>query len=280
MHLSRRAPPVNRGAVLKSTIAAGGILLDRLLRPPCILCGDAGVGRLALCAPCRAELPGNTPACRLCALPLPAPGVCGHCLRQPPPQAASLSPYRYAAPFDALVPRLKFSRDLSVARLASQLLADHLQALPVDAAPSMPELLVPVPLHRARLRQRGFNQALEIARGLGRALDLPVGARTARRLRDTVPQSRLGARERRRNLRGAFTAELPADVRRVAVVDDVMTSGHTAAEMARCLLAAGAAEVQVWTLARAVPGAPPRSQSAGRSDPTSPAKSAWSWSRR
>ena len=256
------------------------MLLDHLLRPVCLLCGDAGSQGLALCAPCRAELPENTPACRLCALPLPAPGACGHCLRQPPPQAACVSPYRYAAPFDALVPRLKFGRDLSVARLAGQLLADRLRDAPAAVALPLPDLLVPVPLHPARLRQRGFNQALEIARGVGRALEVPVGARTARRLRDTVPQSRLGARERRRNLRGAFTAELPAEVRRVAVVDDVMTSGHTVAEMARCLLAAGAAEVQVWTLARAVPGAPARAQSATRREPTSPAKSAWPWSRR
>jgi len=225
--------------------------LDRLhawLLPwRCLLCGDAGAGGLDLCAACAAELPRNTSCCARCALPLPSPvALCGGCQRKPPPWDAAWAPFRYGWPLDRLEARYKFGRDLAAGRT----LAELWRRLPPPA--TRPGLILPVPLHRARLRQRGYNQALELARPLGRVLDVPVQHDRLLRLRATAAQTELDAAARRRNVRGAFVlregAALPAHV---ALLDDVMTTGATLAECARVLRRAGVERVEVWALARA-----------------------------
>ena len=232
-------------------------LVDRLgalLWPPrCLLCGAAGAGR-DLCADCAAALPWNRSACDRCALPLPesatAPDqvegrLCGRCLRTPPPVEATRAAFLYAFPLDRLLPRLKFHHGLAAGRLLSRLAAEALARAP------RPDVLVPVPLHRARLRQRGYDQALELARPLARALDLPLRDDLLRRRRATAPQSRLDAAARRRNLRGAFEvaarAPLPAHV---ALFDDVMTTGATLHAAANALRKAGVRRVDAWVCAR------------------------------
>jgi ComF family protein len=213
----------------------------------CLLCGDAGVDGLDLCAACAAELPRNTSCCARCALPLATPAAsCGLCQRKPPPWDGAWAPFRYGWPLDRLEARYKFGRDLASGRT----LATLWQRLPPPVA--RPALILPVPLHRARLRQRGYNQALELARPLGRVLDVPVRHDLLQRGRATLAQTELDALARRRNVRGAFTlrqgAALPAHV---ALLDDVMTTGATLAECARVLKRAGVARVDVWALARA-----------------------------
>ena len=257
--------------------AALARLPERLLPARCLVCAEAGDAGLDLCAACRAALPRNDLACPRCALPmgLPAavqlpvaarasaaavpareqwpspaacatgpPAMCAACLQRPPPLDATWAAFLYAAPLDRLLPRYKFHGDLAAGRLLAQLMAD---AWPGGARP---QALVPIPLHQARLRQRGYDQALELARPLATALDLPLRCDLLQRVRATAAQSELDAAARRRNLRGAFRAggrDLPAHV---ALVDDVMTTGMTATAATQALLAAGAAGVQVWVLAR------------------------------
>ena len=229
---------------LRSRLAAVG---HWLLPPRCLLCGDAGHDGLDLCRDCAAELPRNRSCCARCALPLALPAaLCGRCQRHPPPWQAAWSPFRYGWPLDRLESRFKFSRELAAGR--SLVALWQREARPIE----LPALIVPVPLHRARLRQRGYNQALELARPLARALGVPLRHDLLQRAHPTAAQSELDAPSRRRNVRGAFAvrpnAPLPAHV---AVLDDVMTTGATLAECARVLRRAGVARVDVWALARA-----------------------------
>jgi ComF family protein len=218
----------------------------QLLPPRCVLCGAAGAGERDLCASCQAELPRNQPACRRCALPLAVGAArCGDCLKQPPAFTSACVPYRYAWPLDTLVQRLKFGAELAVGRVLGELLGEAVLAQP------RPDLLVPVPLGRQRLVERGFNQAEELAHGVARRLAMPCAAGALRRTRETAAQSALQRAARRRNVRGAFVADAIVRGRHVALLDDVVTTAATVRECARVLRAAGAASVTLWALARA-----------------------------
>jgi len=239
--------PVNQESVFPVYRARGAWarLSLALLPARCLACGEPGAGGRDLCAACRAALPANAPACLRCALPLPAPGCCGRCQRRPPPLDAAHAAFAYAPPLDRLLPRYKFHRDLAAGRLLAQLMAEAF------AGCERPLALVPVPLHPARLRARGYDQALELARPLARALGLPLHEGLLRRVRPTAAQSVLDAAARRRNLRDAFAVHgrppLPAHV---ALVDDVMTTGATLHAAARALRRAGVARVDAWVCAR------------------------------
>jgi len=172
--------------------------------------------------------------------------LCGECLRRAPPWDAAWAPFRYGWPLDRLESRYKFGADLAAGRVLSTLW--RREPCPVE----LPQLLLTVPLHRSRLRQRGYNQALELARPLARSLDVPLRHDVLQRVRQTDAQTELDALGRRCNVRGAFAlhagAKLPAHV---AILDDVMTTGATVAECARVLKRAGVRRVDVWALARA-----------------------------
>lgn len=221
----------------------------RLLPPRCLLCGAPG-DRLDLCVACREDLPGNAVCCARCALPLEHPAAqCGACLRREPRWDVAWVPFRYAWPLDRLEARYKFSGQLAAGRTLAELWAQR-------APPAKPQWIVPVPLHRRRLRERGYNQALELARVLARRQRVRLRHDVLRRVRATQAQTELDATARRRNVRDAFelrlTAKLPAHI---AVVDDVMTTGATLSECARVLKRAGVQRVDVWALARApLPG--------------------------
>lgn len=235
---------VNLGSRVLTRLITG---LQRAVLPTrCLLCGDPGQED-DLCAACRADLPWNAPACEHCALPLPQPGSCGACLRQPPPYARALAVWRYAGAVAQLVPRFKFHHDLAAGRLLAELAQARLEQWPgwqgVDQ-------VVPMPLHAARLGRRGYNQALELARPWAGARRLPLSINMLRRTRATVPQTELDAAARRRNVRGAFAAAACTGAI-VLLVDDVMTTGASLGEAARTLLRAGAAEVRVLVAARA-----------------------------
>jgi len=213
----------------------------------CLLCGAAGADDLDLCADCAAELPRNRSCCMCCALPLATPAqLCGECLRRAPPWDAAWAPFRYGWPLDRLESRYKFSADLAAGRALATLW--RREPCPVE----LPQVLLTVPLHRSRLRQRGYNQALELARPLARSLGVPLRHDALQRVRRTEAQTELDALGRRRNVRGAFA--LRADITlpvHVAILDDVMTTGATVAECARVLKRAGVKRVDVWALARA-----------------------------
>jgi ComF family protein len=224
-------------------------LLFALLPPHCLLCGRDGGRERDLCDACAADLLRNTACCPRCALPLAAPApLCGECLQHPPRFTVAVAPFVYASPLDQLVTRLKFGRNLAAGRVLSELWIEALHTAP----PEQPAALIPVPLHPARLRERGYNQALELARPLAKARGIVLHEDLLVRTRATSAQSNLDAVERRRNLRGAFNvvakSALPAHV---AVIDDVMTTGATLHECARTLMQAGVERVDVWALARA-----------------------------
>lgn len=223
-----------------------GRLSRLLLAPTCVLCGAGGADGGDLCTGCAADLPRNTIACPRCALPLAAPApACAHCLRRPPPQAATIAALRYEGAARHLLPRYKFGADLAIGRV----LADLLLATVADAP--RPQRVLPVPLHASRLRERGFDQAWELARAVAARLDLPACPDLLRRARATPAQTGLGAVARRRNLRDAFVVGEDVAGRHLALVDDVMTTGATVEAAARALRRAGAARVDVWVVARA-----------------------------
>lgn len=226
-------------------------LLDHVLPRVCLVCGCAA-GSANLCAPCAAELPRLGDACRQCGLPLPAsPGaLCGACLRDPPPWVSTVAALDYRYPVRQFVRRFKFGRSLA----SGEVLAGELAGAVQRSACSLPDIIVPVPLHVTRLLWRGYNQADLIARRLGRDLRLDVDAGLLRRRRRTGAQSGLDARLRRRNVRNAFSAHprrpMPASI---ALVDDVMTTGATLEACTRALLRGGARSVTLWVAARAPP---------------------------
>lgn len=215
----------------------------------CLLCGAHCAGRsgLDLCPGCLADLPRNTWPCPRCAEPATLPGqLCGHCQRRPPPCDRVIAPWRYEAPLDGLVLRLKSPHGIVAARTLGRLLADHLQ----HGTGARPDLILPIPLHASRLRERGFNQAALLARQLSRRLGIPWRAGVLEKVRQTEDQRGLDRKARRKNLRGSFHCRgLPAGCH-VALVDDVVTTGATSEEAARTLKRAGAGQVEVWALAR------------------------------
>jgi len=224
-------------------------LLALLAPARCHWCGTLAP-HFPACASCIAALPWNAIACRACALPLGAGSemsVCGDCLRDSPPQDCSWAAFRYEAPIPQAIVELKFRGRLAPAHVVGSLMAEQL----ARRAQPMPELLVPMPLHERRLRRRGYNQSLELGRELARRLSLPLAPRAARRVRATLEQTRLDGTERRRNVRGAFLVDARVvRGRHVALLDDVITTGATAAELARATRAAGATRIEVWAAAR------------------------------
>jgi len=225
-------------------------LLGLLAPARCHFCQAPGAARGA-CADCSAALPWNHHACRACGLPLPAvdgASACANCLREAPPQECSWAAFRYAAPVAQAIVDLKFHGRLAPAHVLGGLMAQRLAQRPEP----LPDLLIPVPLSPGRLRRRGYNQALELGRVLARTLSLEFAPHAARRVRATAEQTRLDAAGRRRNVRGAFAVQ--ASVvrgRHVALLDDVVTTGATMAELARAAGTAGAARVEAWAAARA-----------------------------
>jgi ComF family protein len=221
-----------------------------LLPPRCVRCAAAGrPPTIDLCGYCEDELVANRNACRRCALPLPAVAgaPCVACQRRTRRFDTAFAAYRYEYPVDRLVQRFKYQGELAVGRVLGELIARSLAARTTE----LPQALVPVPLARAKQRERGFNQALELARPIGRALMLPIRMDLCARVRVTQDQAGLAAGDRRRNVRGAFTATRANMPRHLALIDDVLTTGSTCDELARVLKGAGAERVDVWALARA-----------------------------
>ena len=205
----------------------------------CFIC--RGAARGTLCESCDADLPRLVdPSCPRCALESPSGALCGRCLAQPPHYDATFAALAYAFPADALVHALKFRGELALAPLLGKLLLEKISSRDVDR-------VIPVPLSSQRLRERGYNQAVEIARHLG-AAKLEIDACV--RERDAPPQAGLGREARRRNVRGAFRCKRSFAGERVALVDDVMTTGATLDALATALKNAGAVSVTNWVVCR------------------------------
>ncbi len=213
----------------------------------CLLCG-ATSATAHLCGACLADLPWHRqPQCPQCAIPTPDGQVCGACLKHSPAFDRTRAALAYAFPLDRLIPRLKYNGQLAIAPALGECLAG---AVASDAGP---DCLIPMPLHARRIRERGFNHATEIARELAKRLSIPLDADSCQRTRDTPPQMGLKHDARRRNVRGAFTCSGEVQGQRIALVDDVMTTGTSLDELAAALKQAGALEVSCWVVARTLP---------------------------
>jgi len=211
----------------------------------CELCRAPTHNGHAICPDCDQELPWLAPGCPTCATPRSAgaaPTLCATCRQTPPFLDGCHALFDYRAPVDQWIRNIKFHQQLTLAKMLGRLLAEHVPE--GDNA-----TLIPVPLHPRRLRQRGFNQALEIARPLQRR-GYRIDARCCVRTRHTPAQSRLPATTRRHNLDKAFRVRHDMSTQRVILIDDVVTTGATLNALARVLKQAGATQVEAWVIAR------------------------------
>lgn len=212
---------------------------------PCLLCGTFSRNG-TWCAACDRDLPYlSSPHCPVCALPTHNGDVCGRCLKVRPQFDRTLAIFSYAFPLDKLVQALKYGERLMLVNALADRLAQHVVV--------RPDCLVPMPLHPNRLRERGFNQSLELARRVASSLNIPLLPHACQRVRDTPSQSALTWKKRGRNMRRAFACTQDLSGKHVAVVDDVMTSGASLNEVAIALRSAGAREISAWVVARTLP---------------------------
>lgn len=220
--------------------------MQALLSKRCLLCRAAS--DRDICSPCHSHLPHLPPHhCVVCALPLATAGVCGACLAQPPAFDHSIAAASYAFPIDALLQSLKYQANLALAPLLADLLSVRI------GAAELPDFILPMPLHPSKLRERGFNQASEIARRVSKKTGVALLPLACRRIKDTPSQTGLPWKEREKNIRGAFACEADLTGRRIAVLDDVMTTGATINELAKVLRKCGASGVSAWVVARTFP---------------------------
>lgn len=208
------------------------------------------MNEMDLCADCFADLPRNSHCCYRCGesfeLAINTPQLCGRCLKKSPHFDDTHAPFLYQGNMRYLIAQLKFSHQYKNARLLATLLTKHIRE-----TSELPDCIVPIPLHLNRYRQRGFNQSIELARHLSKQLAIPLDLNSCIRNRDTAHQTSLPAKQRRKNMRRAFSVEKSLPYQHVAIVDDVMTTGATASALAQALKQSGVGRVDVWVCARA-----------------------------
>lgn len=215
----------------------------------CLICHDFSRSKENICRKCDVNLPYANYACHQCARPLTLEAgriPCGACLKNPPHFDQTLALFTYKPPISHLISRLKFNHELSYAQLLSALLIRKIRYYPT----SLPDLIIPVPLNKKRLQERGFNQAVEIARPLSRYFAIPMDIKGVRRKKPTVAQTRLTALQRKHNIQDAFSTTQDYSHLSIAVVDDVMTTGNTVNELSKTLKQHGAKSIHIWCCAR------------------------------
>ncbi len=218
---------------------------------PCLLCGSLSNDGL-WCGECDADLPYLRPGqhCPQCALPSPLGALCGQCLQHPPPFDASRAVFAYHFPLDKLIQQLKYAEELPLAHALAERLAQRVADSP------RPDYLIPMPLHPARLRERGYNQSLLLARHLGHWLSVPVLPTACSRILNTPSQTSLPREERLKNVRGAFQCHVDLRDKFVVLVDDVLTTGASLGALAQVVRAHGASRVEGWVVARSMAQSP------------------------
>ncbi|MCH9769698.1 MAG: ComF family protein [Gammaproteobacteria bacterium] len=221
----------------------------KLIPKRCQCCKALVIERLPLCVRCYLALSWQINTCLICAIKLPGEclKMCGQCLQQLPLQQKSFAALEYSLSVKHWVLQLKFYRQCRYGYFLGNLLADYL----VPRLVNKPEIIIPVPLHRKRLRERGFNQAELIADSVGQRLRIPVIKSLVKRIKPTIAQTGLKAWVRHKNLQGAFYLRKSLSVKSVAIVDDVYTTGATTQALAYCLKNRGVKNIQVWCVARA-----------------------------
>lgn len=214
---------------------------------PCALCGGMSHDGL-WCAACDSALPYLAEKhCPICALPVSGGEICGQCLKHKPLFTSTTAVFGYSFPLDKLIQSMKYGGQLALANAFAEKLAQRIDRN------KLPDCIIPMPLHPARLRERGFNQSQLLAAGIARELDVDLLPEACRRVRDTPPQTALPWKERKKNVRDAFCCDADLTGKRVALVDDVMTTGASLNALAKNVKKCGAAEINVWVVARTVP---------------------------
>ncbi len=227
-------------------------LLSWLLPYTCILCGNPSHREQDLCLPCYQDLPLSKTSCNICAASLPTENntlICGQCLQQTRPFDTTFALFDYKTPIDSLLLELKFNQKLVNARILGELMAESIQKIWYQTKP-LPDVIIPVPLHSHRLIERGYNQAIEIARPIAKRCRIAINAKACLRIKPTAPQATLTAKERETNIKQAFTTTMRWDNYHIAVIDDVITTGNTIREFCHLLKSNGAKNIDVWCCAR------------------------------
>lgn len=226
-------------------------LIAQLLPRACLLCRTLTQASHHLCEPCRQELPILSHSCRKCAQFLHANErqltLCGQCLTDPPPFDQVYALFPYLPPLPRMIAAFKFEEQFSYGACFSTLLREKIREW-YQPHP-LPDLLIPVPLHASRLRERGFNQTLELIKPLAHTYKIPIDQSVIRH-KATAAQHLLPKRERLANTANAFQVVRSYQNRHVAIIDDVMTTGQTVSALARLLKQAGASKVDIWAIAR------------------------------
>jgi ComF family protein len=200
------------------------------------------------CNACDASLPYlNAPRCAICALPTLQGEVCGHCLSDPPAFTRTTAVFSYSFPLDKLVQTMKFGEQLALAHAFAQKIAKHI------TPDNLPDCVIAMPLHPARLKERGFNQSHLLASKLAHELNITLLPHACQRVRDTPAQSSLKWKERDKNVRDAFRCDVDLTGKRIALVDDVMTTGASLDALAKAVKKSGATEIHTWIVARTLP---------------------------
>ncbi|HOY70780.1 MAG TPA: ComF family protein [Methylotenera sp.] len=214
-----------------------------LFSSQCLLCAASTNTGKDVCQDCFDALPWHTaPHCQQCGLLSNHP-ICGHCLKEPLDFDATFAALRYEFPLDALMQQYKYGSALQTARLFAQLMITHHTLHNID-------VMIPMPLHPQRLQERGFNQSLEIAKLLAKQSNIPLDYTSCTRTKYTPPQASLPLKERAKNIKGVFACSANLAGKRIAIVDDVMTTGASLNELSKTLKKAGAAHVECWVVAR------------------------------
>lgn len=217
----------------------------------CILCSEKTRREIDLCSDCEKNLPWlHQKICIHCAAPLllETNSICGACLKNPLPFYKTCILFSYTHAIKKLIIGLKFQQRLLYANILGSLLMEKVEQL--YQKEDLPPLIIPVPLYKKRLRERGFNQAIEIARPINKKLNIPIDYKSCSRIRNTVAQSTLPANQRATNVKNAFAIQRSLSSQHIALLDDVMTTGHTLIELSRALYDAGVKRIDVWCCAR------------------------------
>ena len=227
-------------------------LYRKLLPPTCVFCGRSTHNTTNICILCRQSLPILPYSCLQCAQILHSStdkSICGACLKNPPPFNRTFALFPYQLPIVSVIKQLKFHGQLNCAQALGELLTEQAK-YSWYVNETLPDLIIPVPLHFKRLQERGFNQALEIVRVAGKKLDIPIDIKGIKRCKATQAQSTLSASERKKNMTNAFKVSKDYTGLSIAVIDDVITTGHTINELCKALKRKGAKHIDVWCCAR------------------------------
>ncbi|MGB7815809.1 MAG: ComF family protein [Methylotenera sp.] len=223
-----------------------GSFINAILKQHCLLCASPGGNIHAVCRACLNDLPWHPKtSCPQCGLSSSGQ-VCGSCISSPPDFDATQAVFLYAYPIDAMMQRYKYGSLLNISQTFGQLLSQKINIDSVD-------LIIPMPMHHARIKERGFNQALEIAKVLTKNHKEKLDYKSAERQKLTPPQASLPLKKRVKNIKGAFKVNGDLTGKRIAIVDDVMTTGASLNELAKTLKKAGASHVECWVIARTLP---------------------------